>query len=365
MTAVSTSDLLAVRAALAVGAAPAEALGAAATGDLADAARAVRLGWPLADAARAAADDGAQGAGPVLRALALVERCGHGGVAAIDMALEARHDALVDEQRLAAKAAQAAGTAKLLTVLPLAAWVLLVALDRAALGFYATPVGWGCAAATVVLAATGQRWAHRLVAAAAATADLADPLARPAAPFDRLRAAVVALPLAVALWVVAHPLVAVTAAGLVAARVGRAGAGAEPPPCHAVEVLHLMRMALAADTGVAGALEHVADVVAPPVDGLLRGIAGRLRSGAAIADAFAGTPLAEAGTVLDITERWGVAATAPLAQLIAALRARRRGAAEAAAERVQLALVFPTTLLTLPAFVLAVVPPLVWTALAG
>ena len=51
--------------------------------------------------------------------------------------------------------------------------------------------------------------------------------------------------------------------------------------------------------------------------------------------------------------------------LIDTLRAHERGVAEAAAERVQLALVFPTTLLTLPAFVLPLVPPLVWTAFAG
>jgi hypothetical protein len=36
---------------------------------------------------------------------------------------------------------------------------------------------------------------------------------------------------------------------------------------------------------------------------------------------------------------------------------------EEAAAKVELRLVFPTTLLTLPAFVLGVVPPLLWTAL--
>ena len=364
MTEVPVTDLLRVRAALSVGATPAEAFATVTAAGLAGTVRSVRLGQPLAAVARATADDGAGGAGPLLRALALAERCGQGGVAAIDMALEARQDALVDEQRLAAKSAQALGTAKLLTVLPLAAWALLVVLDRAALGFYATPVGWGCAAGTVTLAAAGHRWARRLVADATSAAEAADPLARVAEPFERVRAAVVALPVVIALWLIAHPLIAAGAGTLLAARAGRPSTP-QPPPCRTVEVLHLLRMTLATETGVAVAVEHVADVVAPPVDVLLRGIAGRLRSGAAIGEAFTGTALADAGAVLEITEHWGVAATAPLALLIDSVRARQRGAAEAAAERVQLALVFPTTLLTLPAFVLAVVPPLVWTALAG
>jgi hypothetical protein len=138
-----------------------------------------------------------------------------------------------------------------------------------------------------------------------------------------------------------------------------------PPPCQTIEVVQLLQTVLATQTGVAVALEHVATVVVAPVDEQLRGIARRLRSGCGIAEAFAGTGLSEVGAVLEITERWGVAATGPLRLLIDAVRARQRGVAETAAERVQLSLVFPTTLLTLPAFVLAVVPPLVWTALAG
>jgi hypothetical protein len=202
------------------------------------------------------------------------------------------------------------------------------------------------------------------VSRATAAAALADPLAAQPEPFDRMRAAVVALPLALALWWVAHPLLALVVAGATAARAGRSQP-ASPPPCQALEVIQLLRMVLATETGVPVAFEHVADVVGPPVDARLRDIAGRLRSGSDIVDAFGGTGLAEVGAVLEITERWGVAATEPLHQLIESIRARQRGAAETAAERVQLALVFPTTLLTLPAFVLAVVPPLVWTALAG
>jgi Flp pilus assembly protein TadB len=364
MMRVSTTDLLRVRAALSVGAPPAEAFAAVSDPALADTVRAVRLGQPLAAVAKLATDDGgASGAGPLLRALAVAERCGRGGVAAVDAALRMRHDAVVDEQRLAAKSAQAAGTAKLLTALPLAAWALLVALDRSALGFYATPLGWGCAAGTILLAAAGWRWARRLVARATAAAALADPLTEKAAPFDRVRAAAVAAPLVLALWWVAHPLIAVVAGGAVAAYAGRT-TSPPPPPCPAVELIQLLLMVLAADTGVAVAFEYVADVVPAPVDAQLHGIARRLRSGCDVAEAFAGSGLTDVGAVLEITERWGVAATGPLDLLIESVRARQRGAAETAAERVQLALVFPTTLLTLPAFVIAVVPPLVWTALA-
>jgi hypothetical protein len=365
MTLVSTADLLRVRAALSVGAAPTEAFAAVTDPELAGTVRAVQLGQPLAAVARGTGNaGGARGVGPLLRALALAEHCGHGGVAAVDTALQTRLDALVDEERLAAKSAQATGTAKLLTALPVVAWLLLVVLDRAALGFYATPIGWGCATGTVLLATAGRRWAHRLVKQATVAAAQADPLAGQAPPFDHRRAAAVALPFVVTLWWVAHPLVAVIVGATIAALAGRSKPP-PPPPCQTVEVIQLLRMVLAAETGVAVAFEQVAGVVTAPIDAQLRGIARRLRSGSGVAEAFAGTGLTEVGAVLDITERWGVAASGPLQLLIESVRAQQRGAAETAAERVQLALVFPTTLLTLPAFVLAVVPPLVWTALAG
>jgi len=81
-------------------------------------------------------------------------------------------------------------------------------------------------------------------------------------------------------------------------------------------------------------------------------------------DAFAGTSLQTLGETLAAAQRWGAPADVTLRRLTADLRAARRAAAEQAAERLQLALVFPTTLLTLPAFVLGIVPPLLWTTLA-
>jgi hypothetical protein len=94
--------------------------------------------------------------------------------------------------------------------------------------------------------------------------------------------------------------------------------------------------------------------------------AGRRLSGGWTADAaFTDTGLASLGVVLAAAERWGAPAAPALRQLAGDLRADARAAAEEAAAKVELRLVFPTTLLTLPAFVLGVVPPLLRAALAG
>jgi len=106
--------------------------------------------------------------------------------------------------------------------------------------------------------------------------------------------------------------------------------------------------------------------LAPPAarDPLERG-AHRLRGGWQPDDAFADGGLSSLGAVLGASERWGAPAEPALHRLAAELRSARRAAAEEAAERTQLALVFPTTLLTLPAFTVGVVPPLLWSAFTG
>jgi hypothetical protein len=71
------------------------------------------------------------------------------------------------------------------------------------------------------------------------------------------------------------------------------------------------------------------------------------------------------GQTLAAAQRWGAPAAPALRDLATDLREQRRAAVEAAAERLQLVLIFPTTLLTLPAFILAVVPPLLWSTLHG
>ncbi|MBW3604315.1 MAG: type II secretion system F family protein [Actinobacteria bacterium] len=365
MSDVSTTDLLRVRAALSVGMPPAESLRSATDATLQATARVVGLGQPLAAVAREHADPSALSAGPLLRALALAQRCGHGAVDAIDLVLRTRHDALVDHHRLRARAAQATGTARLLTLLPAFAWGLMMAVDPAALRFYLQPVGMACAAVTVVLGVAAHVWSRRLVRRAAHAGLLADPLVAAVAAFDRGRALAVAAPVLIAGTVAIHPLVGLVAAGAAGAWAGRPREPSQPPSCGALEIVALLRMLLGAGTALPGALAHLADVTGDPVADQLRLIARRLRAGTGIERAFVGTGLVEIGSVLAITEQWGVSAAPSLHQLGEALRARQRAAAETAAERVQLALVFPTTLLTLPAFVVAVVPPLVWTAVAA
>lgn len=365
MTQVPTTDLLRVRAALSVGMPPAEALRVATAEALSATARVVGLGQSLTAVAHDHTDRSPLGAGPLLRALALAERCGHGAVDAVDLVLHTRHDALVDDHRIRARSAQATGTARLLTLLPIVAWGLLVVVDRAALRFYLQPVGWVCAVITVTFGVTAHLWSRRLVRRATQAGLLADPLTNPPAAFDRGRAAVAAVPVLIAGTMTVHLLVGLAAAAAVGGWLGRPRVTPEPSSCGALEVVELLRMLLGAGTALSAALGHLAEVTgAAPADEL-RTIARRLRAGTDVEQAFADTGLAEVGAVLAVTERWGVAAAPSLQQLGSALRARQRAAAETAAERVQLALVFPTTLLTLPAFVVAVVPPLVWTALVS
>jgi Flp pilus assembly protein TadB len=366
MTAVSTIDLLRVRAALTVGVPPSQALMTVTEPGLAATLRQVRLGRSLPEAARAVSrDEGSLGPGPLLRALALAERCGRGAVTAVDVALATRQDALADDERIRAKSAQAIGTARLLTALPIGAWALLVLADPTALGFYAGPIGWACAAAAALLAVGAHTWSRRLVRRAAQAARQADPLATAQGTFDRIRALAIAVPVLAAVTVLGHPLPAVLAAAVAAVVAGRPRSGDRSPPYGMLELVALLRMLVTADLGLQVALEHLAAVTPAPLDGDLLAIARRLRAGSDTERAFGGAGLDELGAVLGTTEHWGVAADAPLELLGNAIRARQRAAAETAAERVQLALVFPTTLLTLPAFVIAVVPPLVWTALAS
>lgn len=366
MSVVPTIDLLRIRAALTVGVPPAQALATATAAALQQPIRQAQVGRPLAELARdVPRDDGPLGPGPLLRALALAERCGHGAVTAVDVALTTRQDALADHERIRARSAQAIGTARMLTGLPVAAWVLLVLVDRDALGFYAGPVGWACATASLVLAVTAHLWSRRLVRRAADAARRADPLVSTRVGADRVRALVVAVPVLLAVSAAGHALPGLVAAVLAGALAGRPRSEDRSPPYGTLELVALLRMLVASDIGLQGALEHLAAVTPPPLDVDLVAIARRLRAGTDTLEAFAAAGLAELGAVVSVTERWGVSPAEPFGLLAEAVRARQRAAAETAAERVQLALVFPTTLLTLPAFVIAVVPPLVWTALAA
>jgi len=305
----------------------------------------------------------------LVRALGVAERTGAGGVAAVDQALIAAADQAETTRRLRSRTAQARGTALVLTILPLAAWLGFVALDPALLGFYSTPVGALTGGLALALAAGGRWWSSRLVRRASTAAYAADPLAPRRPPLDVPRALSLALP---AFLVVAFGagVPAGTAVGGGLLLFGLRRPAAEGPPVDlslggASEAIELVAVALASGLSPTAAVWAVSALAPPAARGPLERGAQRLRGGWQPDDAFSDGGLSSLGAVLGASERWGAPAEPALHRLAAELRSTRRAAAEEAAERTQLALVFPTTLLTLPAFTVGVVPPMLWSAFTG
>ncbi|MFO8076995.1 MAG: type II secretion system F family protein [Egibacteraceae bacterium] len=359
------ADLVGVRAALAAGAGPAAALAEGGDGPLAEPARRAQLSGSVAEAAEDVAT-GDRGADLLVRALAVAERAGVGGRAAVAQSLRAVRDAGALDRLLAVRTAQARVTATVLSVIPVAAWVLLVGLDGAALGFYATPLGGLLGGLAVALALGGRLWSLRLVRRAAGAAARADPLQPPAPRPEVGRALAAAGPLVATLLALGQPALALPV-GLGAAALAarpRPPEGPDTAAGGAAEAVELVAVAVGAGMASAEAVGTVAALAPPAARPPLRRAHARLAAGWPADDAFADGGLAELGRVLAVADRWGAPSVEALHGLAEDLRAERRAAAEEAAERVQVALVFPTTLLTLPAFVTAIVPPLLWTAFA-
>lgn len=374
MSTVDAVTLAEVRAALVAGASPAAALVSAAergagAGVLRTLAAPLRAGEPVADAAERV-DTGDPAADLLVRALGVAERTGAGSAAAVEQAIAAARDEAALARLLRARTVQARGTAIVLTAVPVLAWLLLVAADRDTVRFYATGLGAATGGAALLLAASGQWWSRRLVAVAARAGADADPLSARRQPLDRMRMAVLAVPAMLAGLLASGPLVAVAAAGVALAVGSRRGSGtgaAEPGTARggAAEAVELVTVALTAGLSAPAAVAAVAPLAPPAARPVLAAAGRRLRNGWTTDAAFAGGGLAALGATLAVTERWGAPAAPALRGLAEDLRAERRAAVEEAAERTQLTLIFPTTLLTLPAFVLGVVPPLLWTAFAG
>jgi tight adherence protein B len=312
-----TYVLTALRAALSAGASPATALAeCAGDGVLAPLARAVRLGQPLAEAA-GDVDTGDPAADLLVRALGVAEQAGAGALTGVEQALDSLREAAALRRLLQVRTAQARGTAVVLAVLPCLLWALLVLANPKALGFYATIPGMVIGALAVALVLAGRRWSRRIVRAATRAAADVDPL------------------------------------------------GSDDRCGGTAEAVELVAVALAGGLPPARAVATVAPLAAPAARTALATAGRRLSGGWDAAAAFADTGLASLGAVLAAVERWGAPAGPALQRLAADLRADARAAVEEAAAKVELRLVFPTTLLTLPAFVLGVVPPLLWAALAG
>lgn len=359
-------DLVRIRSALAAGLSPAEALGTARDPALVDIAGAVRLGRELATMV----DDRAQadaGLGLLVRALAVAEQTGSGGGTGVQQALEAIRATRATDRLLAVKTAQARGTATLMAAVPVVAWLALLTLDPATLGFYTAWPGvlTGVLAAACMLG--GRLWSRRLVARAAAAPDATDPL-HPPEPALRLRwSLAAALVVAVPVGVLAGPVPGALAGAVTAVGVARPPRTARPDLSGGgtAEVAELLALALAAGVSTPAAVRLVG-ALGPPAGRSALGAAGRkLHDGHRPVAAFGDTRLSVLGDLLDAVDRFGAPAAPTLREYAAELRAARRAAAEEAAERTQLALVFPTTLLTLPGFALGVVPPLVWAGFAA
>ena len=325
-------------------------------------------GQTLAESAERV-DTGDVAADLLVRALGVAERTGAGSAEAVEQAIAAARAEADLARLLRTRTVQARGTAVVLTAVPVLTWLLLVAADGETLAFYATAPGALTGGLALALAATGRWWSRRLVAAAAQAGAAADPLTPTSLPRDRGRALALGLPALLAVGLLAGPLVGLAVAGAVVA-VGTRKTRAAPPAGEgsgsggAAETVELVRVALTAGLSAPAALAAVAPLAPPAARTALADAARRLRNGWEADTAFADGGLAALGATLAVTERWGAPAAPALQRLAEDLRADRRAAVETAAERTQLFLIFPTTLLTLPAFVLGVVPPLLWTAFA-
>ena len=361
---IAAATLVQIQAALQAGASPAEAL-AACRDDaaLTEVARQARLGTPMTQIAREVSSD-TPGADLLVRALALAERTGAGAVQAVEQTLDAIRAQADLDRLIAVRTAQARGTAVILAGIPLVTWGVLVVADRQILRFYATPVGVLTACVAVLLATVSWRWMRRMAAACAAAAADADLLAASASPLRWRRAVLPVGVTAVLGGALLGPLAGIVAGSVVGAlraRPARVDGGGDSSG--AAELIELLGVAVITGLPVTTALEEVARIAPPRAAAILRPVTARLAAGWRIDDAFAGTPLEPLGHVLAAGLEWGAPVAPPLRRLADQLRADRTAAAELAAERLQLALVFPTTLLTLPAFVLGVVPPLLWATL--
>ncbi|MCE2525285.1 MAG: type II secretion system F family protein [Acidimicrobiia bacterium] len=132
------------------------------------------------------------------------------------------------------------------------------------------------------------------------------------------------------------------------------------------EALDLLSLAASAGLSVRLAVDAVAPRLAGPVGGALRRAAEQMRLGVEVAEALealAAAPGADPLRLLvrPLTDalRYGSPLGPALERASAVARTERRRAAEAAARRVPLRLLFPLTVCVLPAFVLLTIVPTV------
>lgn len=365
--------LLEVRAALAGGASPAAALSVAgeAGGPLDAPVRSVRIGRQLVDvAAEIRTQDAA--ADLLVQALALAERAGTGAAEAVEQALAAVRDRAEMARLLGVRTTRARGAATVMLALPVVLWVGLALMNPQVLAWVVHPVGRITTTVAAVLMGASALVNRRIVRRAADAAAAADPLRVVPRRIDRGRAVAGAVGAGV-IGLLAGPgtaLVLAVIAGYLGGRVPRSERAEGPTIAElraggAVETVELLGVALSAGMTPPQAVAAVTPLAPPAAQAPLAQARRRLDAGLDASAAFADSGLAAVGRTVAVAQRWGAPAVGPLRELATELRADRRAAVERTAERIELSLVFPTTLLALPGFALGVVPPLLWTAFVG
>ena len=137
------------------------------------------------------------------------------------------------------------------------------------------------------------------------------------------------------------------------------------------EAVDLFSLAVSAGLTVPLALDAVAGRAPAPLEPALRHAVGKIAVGARVADVLdglpdtLGEPVRPLVAALVASDRYGVPLAASLDRLAGELRADRRRAAEEAARRVPIKLLFPLVVCILPAFALLTVVPLAASALGS
>ncbi|HUG83967.1 MAG TPA: type II secretion system F family protein [Euzebya sp.] len=395
------NDLLVVQAMLAAGAAPQDALGEVSCPALTPIRGALQAGVALPAIAgglrhpperrwwrgpRAATHCLPPASAALVRAMAVAEVVGAPAGPAVQRVLDGVRDAVRLHDLIRIRSAQAVVSARFLIGLPLVAAAGMALLDPAARRFLTSPLGTAVAALAGVLIASAAMWIHRLLAGIAGAGSRADPLVATGEGRDPVPAVAVGTGVVAAIG--AGPIVGLVAGVVLllggpsvirrlrrprgrgtepghdaterAARVSPAVPGALPT----VEAIELMALAMSAGVGLTEACRIVARLGSLEVRPALGDIAARLASGTPPAHAFP-AQLSELAHLIDLTHRWGAPTAEALRLLAGDIRCRAATAAEEAAERLTVQLVFPTTVLLVPAFGLLVVAPLVASSLSG
>ncbi|MEE8601265.1 type II secretion system F family protein [Euzebya tangerina] len=371
------ADVLVVQAVLAAGASPLEALREVDHPVIRDAVAAVDAGGSLGE--WLAADDGdaprAPAAVSLVRALSLSDRLGSAAGPAADAVLDGLAAAERGRRLTRTRSAQAVHSARFLIGLPPVAGLGLLVLDPAVRQFWLAGSGLLIVLVAIVLIGSALLWIRRLLAHVADAAGNVDPLADTTAKPARAAATVT---VAVVGAVAGGVLVGLLGAAVVWAtaphlrqRLVQPAEEAWPTlsPADArqlptVEAIELLALALSSSAPLPTACALVGEACAGPTGRVFDRVAAGLHMGADPDEAFP-EPLAEVARLLSLTRRWGAPSAKALRLLAADLRTRAASAAEEAAERLAVRLVFPTTLLLVPAFGLLVVVPLAVSMLSG